>query len=261
MTGLLKVPPHQTFSNHVNRLGEDRLRRISELVVQGLRQYWPEFGKVLAIDGTVVKANAMNNLGIRSTSDPDARWGYKEHVKKGEPKWEFGYRFTIATDAEHEIPVTGITTPANKNESPLYPGLLKRGNIMGLPIDVVVTDALYDSKENIAITIAYRARPIIPLNTRSSKTAKLTGTRRGDVILPIRRNSEEWKRYLRMRNASERVNRSLKEDVGLGTLKVRRLTRVACFFWICMIAKQFFALSALRLGKPELVRYAAVWCH
>jgi hypothetical protein len=245
----------------VNRLGEDRLRRISELVVQGLRQYWPEFGKVLAIDGTVVKANAMNNLGIRSTSDPDARWGYKEHVKKGEPKWEFGYRFTIATDAEHEIPVTGITTPANKNESPLYPGLLKRVNIMGLPLDVVVTDALYDSKANIAITIAYKARPVIPLNTRSSKTAKLTGTRRGDVILPIRRNSDEWKRYLRMRNASEHVNRSLKEDVGLGTLKVRRLPRVACFFWICMIAKQFFALSALRLGKPELARYAAVWCH
>jgi len=263
LTGLHKVPPHQTFSNYVNRLGEDRFRRISEVIVQhGLKEYWPEFGKVLSIDGTVQKAKAKNDQGLRSTSDPDARWGYKEHVNTGEPKFEFGYRPTIVSDAQHETPITCITRPANASECKLYPSLLKKAHELGLPFEVVVTDGLYDSKLNIAITSqVYKAAPIIPINTRSSKSAKLTGTRRGDVMLPIRRNSDEWKRYQRMRVASEHVNRALKEDLGLSTLRVRTLPRVACFVWLCIIMKQLCSLSAARLGREDLARYVMVWCH
>jgi len=261
LTGLPKVPPHQTLSNHMNRLGEDRLQRISGLIVKELRQHWPDFGSVQSIDGTVVKAFAKNDKGIRSTSDPDARWGFKEHSKSGRKTLEFGYRLTTSTDARHEVPVTGVTTSANANESPLFPTFLKRARGLELPLDVVVADAQSDSRKNIEIAIGYGAKPVIPLNPRSSKSTKLTGKRKWDAILPIRRNSDEWKRYLRMRVASERVNRSLKSDVGLDTLKVRGLPRVACFFWLGIIMKQLFALSAVQLGKDELARYVMVWCH
>jgi hypothetical protein len=261
LTGLSKVPSHQTFSNFVTRIGEERLGRISGLVVGELRKYWSDFGEIISVDGTVVKAYARNNRGIRSTTDPDARFGYKEHKPSGKPDFEFGYRLTIASDGRYEVPITGVTTPANANESRLYPSILGQARNLGLPFEVVVADAQYDSRRNLWLTIGYGAKPVIQLNPRASKMAKLTGTRRSDAILPIRRNSPEWKRYQAMRSASERVNSALKDHVGLKTLKTRRLQRVAAFFWACMLAKQLFALSAARLGRNDLARSSLAWCY
>jgi transposase len=261
LTGLYKVPSHQTFSNFVTRIGEERLRRISGLVVGELRKYWPDFGEIMSVDGTVVKAYARNNRGIRSTTDPDAAFGYKEHKPSGKPRLEFGYRLTIASDARYEVPIVGVTTPAKANEGPLYPTILKQAKNLGLPLEVVVADGQYDSRMNLWLTIAYGAKPVIHLNPRASKIAKLTGTRKSDAILPIRRNSPEWKRYAAMRSASERVNSALKDHVGLKTLKTRRLPRVAAFFWACVLAKQLFALSAARLGRNDLARSSLAWCY
>ena len=143
LVGLSKVPTHQTFSVFINRLGEDRASRIGQLVVKELRKYWPDFGRVLSVDGTVVKAYAKRNRGFRSTTDPDARLGYKEH-RSGKPVFEFGYRVTIATDGEREIPITCVTKPANANESRLYPTILNQANKLEIPFEVVTADAQYD---------------------------------------------------------------------------------------------------------------------
>lgn len=260
LVGLPRVPTHQTFSVFINRLGEDRARRLSELIVRELRKYWPDFGRVLSVDGTVVKAYARRNRGIRSTTDPDARPGYKDH-RLGKILYEFGYRLTIAADGEREIPITGLTTPANANESVLYPTILRQAKNVGTPFEIVIADAQYDSKKNIWTTIRYGAKPVIQLNPRSSKSAKLTGKRRGDALLPIPRNSPRWKHYMAMRSASERVNSILKKHLGLESLKVRGLRRVATFFWICIVAKQLQALTAARLARPDLTRNVLVWCY
>jgi len=258
--GLSRVPTHQTFSVFLKRIGEDRLQRISQLIVLELKKYWPDFGKVLSVDGTVVKAYAKRNRGFLSTTDPDARLGYKEH-RSDKPSFEFGYRHIIASDGQREIPITAVTKPANANESGFLQPILRQVWNLGIRFEVLVADAQFDSRKNISLTIAYGAKPIIPLNPRSSKTAKETGTRTSDFILPIPRNSPKWKKYLAMRSSSERVNSSLKDLVGLETLKFRRLPRVASFFWICAIAKQLFALSAARLGRDELCRSVLVWCY
>jgi transposase len=260
LTGLPKVPSHQAFSVYLARIGEDRARRISELCVSKLMRVWPDLGRVLSIDGTVVKAYAKRNRGFRSTTDPDARLGYKEHCS-GRPRFEFGYRFTIASDGEREIPLTGVTKPANANESRLFRAILRQAKNLGIRFDIVTADAQYDSRKNIWLTIAYGAKPIIPLNPRSSKLAKSTGKRKSDAILPIQRDSPEWKRYLAMRSASERVNSSLKEHLGLETLKVRGLRRAATFFTICIMAKQLLALTAARLERDDLSRSVLVWCY
>ncbi|GEM_PF-779750 len=260
-TGLPRALTHQSFSIFTNRVGEARLRRISEVVVGELKRYWSDFGRIMSVDGTVVRAYAKRNRGFLSTTDPDARLGYKQHTLSGKPDFEFGYRFTIASCAQHEIPITASITPANANESRLYPSILKKVKSLGIEFEVVIADAQYDSRLNIWTTIGLGAKPIIALNPRSSKSAKRTGTRRSDGLLPIGRHSEEWKQYTAMRSSSERVNSSLKELVGLQTLKVRRLHRVAAFFWICTIAKQLFALTALRLQRDELARSVLVWCY
>ena len=97
--GLSRPPTHQAFAFFVNRIGPERLQRISELVIAELRHYWPDFGEALSVDGTVVKAYARRNHGFLSSTDPDARLGYKEHCA-GKPRFEFGYRFTPHSDLE-----------------------------------------------------------------------------------------------------------------------------------------------------------------
>jgi transposase len=260
LTGLPRVPTHQTFSIFINRIGEDRDRRISEIVIRELRKYWPDFGNIISIDGTVVKAYAKRNRGYWSSSDKDARLGYKDH-RSGKPIFEFGYRTIIATDAKHEIPIASITKPAKANESPIYLPILKQIKNIKIPFEVVIADAQYDSNKNIWATITYGAKPIIPLNPRSSEKVKQTGKRRGDFYLPIQRNSQQWKQYLAMRSSSERLNSILKKHLGLESLKVRGLKRVSTFFTICIIARQLQALTAARLVRNDLSRSVLVWCY
>jgi transposase len=273
MTGLQRVPPHQTMSNFFIRLGPERVQLIMGVVVKELMKRWPDFGQTLSIDGTTQKAWARNNQGLRSTVDPDARWGYKEHKTSGKIEFIFGYRCTIATDANHETPIIPITTAANANESRLYIPLLIRVREMSVNFEVTTADAQYDSRRNNELTItAFKAKPVIQINTRSSKFAKQTGHHKWDYFLPIRRSTktepcDEWDHYSNLRNASERVNSSLKLHVGLQTLKTRGLRRVTTFFNLCILTKQLFALTAARFGldgsdpKRDFSRSVLPWCH
>jgi len=260
LTGLPKVPSHQTFSVFINRLGDARFKAINNLLVNELKKAWPDLGRVVSVDGTVIKGWAKHNLGKRSSTDEDARFGFKEKILS-KPHFVFGYRATVACDAEREIPLLTVVTPANANESKLYPTILRQTKDLGINFQIVTADRLFDSRRNLAITLGYGAIPIIGLNTRGSNYAKRHGKRRGDVILPIQRDSREWKHYYAMRSASERVFASLKEQLGFTTLKVRHLGRVAGFFLLCIIGKLLTALTAARLGRSDLSRSVVAWSY
>src|SRR5208283_1828229 len=143
--------------------------------------------------------------------------------------------------ATHEIPIATIVTPASANESPLYIPLLKQVREQGFNFEITIADAQSDSRlNNEATIIVFKAKPVIQINTRDSKFAKKTGHHKWDNILPIRRSTktepnEEWNRYSRLRNASEHVNSSLKQHVGLQTLKTRGLRRVTTFSLLCIL--------------------------
>lgn len=253
LTGLPKVPTHQSFSVYIRRIGPERFRRINDLIVTELKRHYPDFGRIISVDGTVVKAFTKNDLGDRSSADPDARWGFKEK-KKGKRIYEFGYRSTVPCDAKNELPLFSITTAANGSESKLYRTILRQTKDQGIDFEVVTADKLFDSKLNSDLTIGYKAKPIIGLNTRGSKRAKKTRKRLSDASLPIQRNTKEWRRYYRMRGASERVFSSLKKQLNFADLKTRGLARVACHFTLVIIAKLLTALAALRLGREDLTR-------
>lgn len=260
LIGLPRTPTHQTFSVFIRRIGPERFRAINNLMIMELRKQYPDFGKIISVDGTFVKAFAKNDLGDRSSSDPDALFGFKEK-KKGKRVLDFGYRSTVPCDAKLELPLFSVTTPANASESKLYRTILRQTKDLGINFEVVTADRLFDSRLNNELTIAYKAIPIIGLNTRGSKRAKKTGKRLGDKILPIQRGTKEWRHYYRMRTASERVFSSLKKQLNFADLKTRRLARVACHFTLCIIAKLLTALSAFRLGREDLTRSVLPWSY
>lgn len=260
LVGLQKVPTHQTFSAFIRRIGPERFRLINNLLVDELKKQCPDLGKIISVDGTFVKAFAKNNLGKRSSTDPDALFGFKEK-KNGKRVLDFGYRSTVPCDAKLELPLFSVTTPANASESKLYRTILRQTKDLGINFEIVTADKLFDSRLNNELTIAYKAIPIIGLNTRGSKRAKKTGKRLGDKILPIQRGTKEWRRFYRMRTASERVFSSLKKQLNFADLKTRGLARVACHFTMCIIAKLLTALSAFRLGRGDLTRSVLPWSY
>jgi len=260
LVGLPKAPTHQTFSVFICRIGPERFRLINNLLITEIKKRHPDFGKIISVDGTFVKAFAKNNLGKRSSTDKDALFGFKEK-KNGKRILDFGYRSTVPCDTKLELPLFSITTSANASESKLYRTILRQTKDLGINFEVVTADRLFDSRLNNALTLGYKAIPIIGLNTRGSKRAKKTGRRLGDKILPIQRDTKEWHRLYRMRTASERVFSSLKKQLNFADLKTRGLMRVACHFTLCIIAKLLTALSALRLGREDLTRSVLPWSY
>ncbi len=261
LVGLPKAPTHQAFSAFISRIGPERFRLINNLLIAELQKDYPDLGKIISVDGTVVKAFAKANRGDRSSTDPDARWGFKEK-KKGRIVYEFGYRSTVPCDAKYELPLFSVTTSANGSESKLYSSILRQTKDLGINFEVVPADKLFDSNLNNALTVGYGAIPIIGLNTRGSKQAKKTGKRVGDKRhLIIQRKKKEWRHYYRMRPASERAFSSLKKQLNFADLKTRGLARVACHFTICIIAKLLAALSAHRLGRDDLGRSVLPWSY
>lgn len=260
LTGLPKAPTHQAFSVFISRIGPERFRLINNLLVGELKNHYSDFGKIISVDGTFVKAFAKNNLGKRSSTDPDARFGFKEK-KNGKTVLDFGFRSTVPVDAKRELPLFSTTTAANASESKLYRTILRQTKDLGIDFEVVTADRLFDSNLNNALTLGYKAIPIIGLNTRGSKRAKKTGKRLGDKNLPIQRGTKKWRHYYRMRTASERVFSSLKKQLNFADLKTTGLVRVACHFTLCIIAKLLTALSALRLGREDLTRSVLPWSY
>jgi transposase len=260
LTGLPRAPTHQGFSVFISRIGPERFRLINNLLVGELRKHYPDFGKIISVDGTFVKAFAKNNLGKTSSTDRDARFGFKEK-KNGKTVLDFGFRGTVPVDTKRELPLFVTTTAANGSESKLYRTILRQTKDLGIDFEVVTADKLFDSNLNNALTLGYKAIPVIGLNTRGSKRAKRTGKRLGDKILPIQRKTKEWRHYYRMRTASERVFSSLKKQLNFADLKTRGLARVACHFTLCIIAKLLTALSALRVGREDLTRSVLPWSY
>jgi len=206
----------------------------------------------LVTDSTLVEAYANPNNGD-ATSDPDAGWGVKE-VCDGKPIYVYGYKLHIVCDAKYDAPVGYVVTSANRNDSPQYSILIDYVASL-VSFKVLIADCGYDSKKNILLTLKHRAVPIIHLNPRRGGRKK----RGSDYILPISRNSSEWRRFYSMRASIERVNSRLKLELGLKHLKLRRLERVRVHFLLCLITMLLIALAAITSGHDELSRSIDPW--
>jgi len=250
--GFKKAPTRAAFSEFTLRVGADILDIIFRELVKQIRSLRPDFGEVLATDSTLVEAYANPNNGI-ATSDPDARWGYKE-VYDGKPSYVYGYKLHMVCDAKYDAPVGYVITSGNRNDSPQYSTLIDHVAKL-LTFKVSIADAGYDSKKNIILTLKHKAVPIINLNPRRGGKKR----RASDYLLPISRNSKEWKEFYSMRASIERVFSRLKVELGLEHLKLRHMERVRVHVLLCLITVLLITLAAITSGHDELSRSIDPW--
>lgn len=170
------LPHRTTFNRFFVRMGRhlDLLEVASAEVLEQLQVHLEDFGEEISIDSTTVPTNAnphrKHGPDKDRLSDIDAGWTKKNsaRAKKDGKDWHYGYKFHAAADANWNIPICGITTPANRNDTTFLKPLVAKASEFAQP-EVLIADRGYDSKANHEWLIDRQIAPIINIRKSGAK--------------------------------------------------------------------------------------------
>ena len=160
------LPSESTFSRFFGALADQpvQVERLVSGMVNKLKERLPDLGEAVAVDSTDIEG--YSNPKREPASDADAAWGHRtakngSKDKKTEPF--FGYKLHTLSDVIHGAPLAFMLLPANKNDSPQLPKLLKKaqGLYPWFRPAHCAADRGYDSQANHRALIKAGSKPII----------------------------------------------------------------------------------------------------
>ncbi len=172
------IPSESAFSRFFKKLA-DRTEQIEHTIVElveHLHQHLPDMGSLTAIDSTDIEAYANPNRS--AVIDQDATWGHRTRKNKssGSSKKKdelfFGYKMHLLGDAVYGVPLHYVLLPANRNDSPQLPRVLKgaQQDYPWLKPTHLMADRGYDSLANHEVALQAGIKPIIhirkPINSK-----------------------------------------------------------------------------------------------
>ena len=172
--GLTGIPSEPTFSRFFKRLAQEpeRLEPAIVVLVEMLREFFPDLGKRLAIDSTDISAWAKP-FRKQGPSDPDAKTGVRTAKSKsvgddGLPKkmeYFFGYKSHLICDSIVGIPLAQVFLPANEPDTSQLPDVLNKA-LDAYPwlkktTTHMTADKGYDARSNFAFLIEKNIEPVI----------------------------------------------------------------------------------------------------
>lgn len=227
------IPSKFAYSRFVRKLKTVRCMTIVKNIMRTLTRrcydIFPDFGKIVAIDATDLKA--WSNGGRRHKSDPDAGWVIKGGTN-GKRKFVWGYKMHLLVDTTYEIPITANITTGNTADVNQATPLLSQARLIkgNFHPDYVICDAGYSSgKLRKVIKRQFHAQPIIKANRSHKKWI-------GD-------ETPEWKLIYNRRVAVERVFGRMKNHRRLNNITVRSRRKVTVHSLIPVIVTQAMALA------------------
>ena len=149
------LPSRRTFNRFIARLSHhsDLVEVALVGVTSRLKEVLPDLGEVVAIDSTAVRSHSNPNRRRRKqVSDAEARWGVKHSAKAKEKgtDWFFGYKSHAVADVKYGVPLAHIITAGNRNDSPMLPKVMRKGENLysWWGPKVAIADRGYDGKQN-----------------------------------------------------------------------------------------------------------------
>jgi transposase len=239
-----RTPSHGLFTHFRHRLGEEAYPRIFNQLIKILLESGTLICKVVAVDSTHIEAysgRAMDNHVGRS--DPEARVG------RGRRGFILGYRVHMICCADSELPIAFTVAPCNENDKVYFEPLLEKVHRLGVRFKAVLADAQYNSVNVRNAAEWFDAEPMIPVR-RDSVVKNALRVGRDFVTRGAKRVVE----LFRKRWSVERLFGRAKEWLLLDGLRVRGLAQVSIHVSLSLISMLAVALSAVRLGRPGLVR-------
>lgn len=170
---------------------ENCLKKCADL----LRSKLPNYGKVVAVDSTVIHTHSNPNKN--PISDKDASWTVKDG--KLRKRWHFGYKMQAVVCARTELPISiKVSTARDSDMKALVPALDDaRSKLEWFSPEEVLADAGYDTLENYRYIVEeLKAMPIIKVrNPRSHRLANrvkfVDGTPHCQANLPLAYRSRD----------------------------------------------------------------------
>jgi len=239
-----QTPSHGLFTQFRHRIGEETYLKVFNQLTMKLIESGILIGKVVAVDSTHIEAysgRAMDNRVGRS--DPEARVG------RGRRGFILGYRVHTVCCADSELPIAFTVAPCNENDKLHFEPLLEKVHRLGVQFKAVLADAQYSSVNVRNAAEWLGAEPVIPVR-RDSRIMNAFKVGRDFVA----KGAKRIVRLFRKRWSIERLFGRAKEWLLLDGLRVRGLTQVSIHVSLSLISMLAVALSAVRLGRPGLVR-------
>ena len=142
-----KVPSRPTLSRVYTQMTEhlDLVEKRIESVQDEIKEYVPDLGKEVAVDSTTVETHANPNRN--PTSDPEAGRTKVATAREGKKK-VYGYKAHTVVDANYDIPLAMIMTPANISDTKRLKPLVKAVLARGYEPEVVIADRGYDAGDH-----------------------------------------------------------------------------------------------------------------
>ena len=182
------LPSEATFSRFFKLLSSASGDDFIAEMVEKLKARLPDLGDDVAVDSTDLEAFANPNR--KTIRDPDAEWGHRtakakssKGVKKTEPF--FGYKMHALNDAVYGAPIAHITLPANANDSPQLPNMVKKAQARHkwLRPSRLLADRGYDSQANHKFLVKHGIVPIIHIRKPTADDGLYDGIYKGIIYL------------------------------------------------------------------------------
>jgi hypothetical protein len=251
------APKHNTFSLFITRASPDAIEGLfTELRDQAFKMgiVDPEASVKVSLDSTFMKAYSRRGRkgGI---SDRGARVG-----KTDRKNYELGWRVhTVASMSA--LPIAYVVRAANVNDKELVDPLLKQAPRLltrfGKRVSHVIADRQYYSADVFGAVRKLGAEPVIPYPANvKDPLIDLWVTKRFKV-----RGDSRLVGLYRLRMAVERSFRAGKLELMMENLRWRGAAKVRMHVAICFACIYAVAITAHRIGRPELANSIATFTY
>jgi len=251
------TPKHNTFSLFIKRAKPETIEGLfvelrDQAFAMGIID--PEEAIKLSVDSTFMKAYSRRGRkgGI---SDRGARVGRTERRS-----YQLGWRsHTVASMSA--LPITYNIRAANVNDKELVKPLLKHASCLlrryGKRINQVIADSQYYSAEVFKTVRGFGAEPVIPhpLNVKEPMI-NLYVTKRFRV-----KGDPRLVELYKLKMAVERASKAGKHELMMENLRWRGVAKVRMHVAICYSCIYAVALTAHKIGRPDLANSIATFTY
>lgn len=252
-----RAPKHNTFSLFITRASPDTIEGLfTELRDQAFKMgiVDRDWAVKVSVDSTFMKAYSRRGRK-RGLSDRGARVG-----KTDRGNYELGWRVHIAASMS-ALPLTYIVRAANVNDKDVLKPLLKEAlrllKRFGKRISHVIADRQYYSATVFAAVRKLGAEPVIPYPPRvKNPLIDLWLTKRFMV-----RGDSRLVGLYRLRMAVERSFRAGKLELMMQNLRWRGVAKVRMHVAICLACMYAVAITAHKIGRPQLANSIAAFTY
>jgi transposase len=251
------TPKHNTFSLFITRAGPDTIEGLfTELRDQAFNMDIVDENQAVnvSLDSTFMKAYSRRGRkgGI---SDRGARVG-----KTDRRNYELGWRAHTVTSMS-ALPLTYIVRAANVNDKDVALPQLKRAqrllNQQGKRVGRVIADRQYYSEDIFKAVRKLEAEPVIPHPPNVKEPMiDLWLTKRFKV-----KGDPRLVGLYKLRMAVERSFRAGKLELTMENLRWRGVAKVRMHVAVCYACIYAVAITAHRIGRPELANSIAAFTY